>query len=166
MSLYSNNSSYTFSRPPEAIDEFAAALESVRGGTSINPEVERLKRNFIMQEAMQKNDANKAFDFLQDYMQTRLKLPARLLSPEMESLFKLMLEEQDSIPSFSVDPSKLDLREYRRPGPSYPGEHLERDNFLKINRRSPLSSIVTDEVVAIAPTATPFNLPVPRSLSL
>lgn len=166
MSLYSNGSSFTFSRPPEAIDEFAAALESVRGGTSINPEVEQLKRNFIMQEAMQKNDANKAFDFLQDYMQTRLKLPARLLSPEMESLFKLMLEEQDSIPSFSVDPSKLDLREYRRPGPAYPGEHLERDNFLKINRRSPLSSIVTDEVVAIAPTATPFNLPVPRSLSL
>lgn len=78
--------------------------------------------------------------FLEDYFRTGLKLPARLLSPEDERLFNIMLEETNSIPGFRVDPLKLDLREYRRPdAPAYPGEFLDRDRFLLLNPRSPLS---------------------------
>lgn len=139
MSIYSNTSLPTFSRPPEAIDEFAAVLKSSENGTSINPRVEQLERNVYMQQAIQEKDAKKAYDFLQDYMRKNLRLPPRLLSPEEEGLFQLMLEEYDSIPSFRVDPSKLNLREHRRPGPSFPGEDLERDNFLKLHPGSPLS---------------------------
>jgi len=78
--------------------------------------------------------------FLEDYLRTGLKLPARLLSPEDERIFKIMLEEKNSIPGFRVDPSELDLREYRRPNaPAYPGEFLDRDTFLLLSPRSPLS---------------------------
>lgn len=78
--------------------------------------------------------------FLEDYLRTGLKLPPRLLSPEDERLFKMVFEETNPIPGFRVDPSELDLREYRHPGvPAYPGEDLDRDRFLLLSPRSPLS---------------------------
>lgn len=41
-------------------------------------------------------------------------------------------------PPIQVDPMELNLEEYRRPGPSYPGEPLDRVRFL-LSPRSPLS---------------------------
>ncbi len=77
--------------------------------------------------------------FLEDYLRTGLKLLPPLGDPEAERLFQIMLEEQNPDPGFRVDPEKLDLREYRRPGPAYPGEFLDRDRFLLTNPRSPLT---------------------------
>lgn len=77
--------------------------------------------------------------FLDEYLKSGLKLPERLGNPRGQELFELMLEEGRPTPGFRVDPSQLDLREYRRPGPAYPGEHLDRDRFLLTNPRSPLT---------------------------
>lgn len=68
MSLYSNRSGVSFSRPPEAVEEFAAALESIKGGTGINPSAQQLKRDYILQDIVQKNDGNKAYKFLNDFL--------------------------------------------------------------------------------------------------
>ena len=46
---------------------------------------------------------------------------------------------QEMNPNPSIDPSKLDLREYRRPGPYVPGEDLDRDRFIRSDR-SPIAS--------------------------
>ncbi len=69
--------------------------------------------------------------FLEDYLQTGLK-ENRLDDPEQQKLFEQMIEEENPTPGFTVDPNKLDLREYRVPGaPVHPGEFLERDKFLR-----------------------------------
>ena len=46
---------------------------------------------------------------------------------------------QEMNPNPSIDPSKLDLREYRRPGPYVPGEDLIKDQFIRSDR-SPIAS--------------------------
>ena len=45
---------------------------------------------------------------------------------------------EEKFPAIKLDPSKLDLREYRRPGPYRPGEELDRDRFIKSDR-SPIA---------------------------
>ena len=56
---------------------------------------------------------------------------------EMKRRFEDYQEKMN--PAIKLDPSKLDLREYRRPGPSMPGEDLDRDRFIK-SYRSPIAS--------------------------
>jgi hypothetical protein len=69
--------------------------------------------------------------FLDEYLRTGLK-ENRLGDPEQQRLYEQMIEEKNPIPGFSVDPNKLDLREYRAPNaPVHPGEFLERDKFLR-----------------------------------
>ena len=46
---------------------------------------------------------------------------------------------QEMNPNPSIDPSKLDLREYRQPGPYRPGEDLHKDQFI-LSPRSPIAS--------------------------
>ena len=46
---------------------------------------------------------------------------------------------EEKSPAIKLDPSKLDLREYRGPGPYVPGEDLYRDRFIKSDR-SPIAS--------------------------
>ena len=46
---------------------------------------------------------------------------------------------QEMNPNPSIDPSKLDLREYREPGPYVPGEDLQKYQFI-LSPRSPLAS--------------------------
>ena len=46
---------------------------------------------------------------------------------------------EEKFPTIKLDPSKLDLREYRRPGPYVPGEDLDRDRFI-LSPRSPIAS--------------------------
>lgn len=48
--------------------------------------------------------------------------------------------QENMNPAIELDPSKLDLREYRRPGPYRPGEDLDRDRFLLSPSRSPIAS--------------------------
>jgi hypothetical protein len=47
--------------------------------------------------------------------------------------------EEEKNPAIKLDPSKLDLREYRQPGPYRPGEDVMRDRFIKSDR-SPIAS--------------------------
>ncbi len=69
--------------------------------------------------------------FLEDYLRTGLK-GQKLGDPAQQGLFEQMIQEENPVPGFSVDPNKLDLRQYRRPDtPVYPGEFLERDQFLR-----------------------------------
>lgn len=100
--------------------------------------------------------------FLDQYLRSGLGLPRPLGDLERQEVYEQMRNQEPVTPGFSVDPSKLDLREYRRPGPAYPGEDLDRDRFLRTNPRSPLSSVVTDEVVASALPAIPGGVPIPR----
>ena len=72
MSLHNNRPSITFNRIPDAVDEFAAALESVKSGTGINPSAQQLKRDYILQDVVQKDDANKAYKFLNDFLLGKL----------------------------------------------------------------------------------------------
>tara|TARA_R100001509_G_scaffold137384_1_gene91398 strand:+ start:448 stop:1503 length:1056 start_codon:yes stop_codon:yes gene_type:complete len=46
---------------------------------------------------------------------------------------------EEKSPAIKLDPSKLDLREYRQPGPYRPGEDLDKDRFIKSDR-SPIAS--------------------------
>lgn len=72
MSLYNNRPSIIPNRTPDAVDEFAAALESVKSGTGINPSAQQLKRDYILQDIVQKDDANKAYKFLNDFLLGKL----------------------------------------------------------------------------------------------
>jgi hypothetical protein len=49
-------------------------------------------------------------------------------------------DQENMDPAIKLDPSKLDLREYRRPGPYRPGEDLHRDQFLLNPSVSPIAS--------------------------
>lgn len=68
MSIYNNESSITFNRPPTAVDQLAAALEASKGGIGINPAAQKLKENYILQDVISKSDTNKAYDFLSNYL--------------------------------------------------------------------------------------------------
>ena len=46
---------------------------------------------------------------------------------------------EEKSPAIKLDPSKLDLREYRQPGPYRPGEDLDKDRFIRSDR-SPIAS--------------------------
>lgn len=76
--------------------------------------------------------------FLEEYLNKGLKKPNPLGDTKSQELFELMLQEQNPVPGFRVDPLKLDLNEFRAPGPAYPGEDLDRDRFLR-SAGSPLS---------------------------
>ncbi len=45
---------------------------------------------------------------------------------------------EEKSPAIKLDPSKLDLREYRQPGPYIPGEDLDKDQFIRSDR-SPIA---------------------------
>ena len=49
-------------------------------------------------------------------------------------------DQENMDPAIELDPSKLDLREHRRPGPYRPGEDLHRDQFLLNPSVSPIAS--------------------------
>ena len=80
--------------------------------------------------------------FLENYLNKGLKEPLPLGDPGKQELYELMIQEQNPIPGFRVEPSRLNLDEYRRPGPAYPGEDLDRDRFLR-GPQSPLSSTLS-----------------------
>jgi len=77
--------------------------------------------------------------FLEEYIQKGIKLPNRLGDPREQEFFEYMINQPNPTPGFRVDPSKLNLDEFRKPGPAYPGEFLDRDRFLLTNPQSPLS---------------------------
>ena len=75
MSLYTPPNNVRFKRPPTAIEEFSAALESVNGGTTLHPEVQRQKTNMILSDIMDTADSNledlskiRRYKFLDDYL--------------------------------------------------------------------------------------------------
>lgn len=78
------------------------------------------------------------YAFLEDYFKRGLpNYPFN--SPEREKRDMQMIYGEDPRPSFTVDPRKLDLREFRNPNvPVTPREFLERDKFLK-SMYSPLT---------------------------
>lgn len=74
--------------------------------------------------------------FLFNYMEKNLMQGP----PEDIDVYEQYIYREDPTPSFRVDPSKLDLRQFRNPAlPVTPREFLERDQFLLLNPRSPLS---------------------------
>ena len=76
--------------------------------------------------------------FLVDYFKRGLSAP-HFNSPEEQRRDIERLYIEDPRPSFTVDPRKLDLREFRKPNLLVdPGEPLERDRFLK-SMYSPLT---------------------------
>jgi hypothetical protein len=75
MSLYTPPNNARFKRPPTAVEEFAAALESVKGGTVFHPEGQRQKTNMILSDIMDTADSNleelssnRRYKFLDDYL--------------------------------------------------------------------------------------------------
>ena len=77
--------------------------------------------------------------FLEDFL-LNSRIGRRGVETDKEQeLFELMLQKEHPFPGFRVDPNQLDLREFRRPGPSSPSEFLERDYFLLTSPRSPLT---------------------------
>jgi len=79
--------------------------------------------------------------FLEEYLRKGLNTPGALGNPREQEMYERRIQEIDPTPGFRVDPNKLDLNEFRRPGPAYPGEFLERDRFLLTNPQSPLAQL-------------------------
>ena len=81
-----------------------------------------------------------SFLFLEDFLNRGLRENEnRFNSPEREKRETEMLYREDPRPSFTVDPNKLDLREFRKPNvPVDSREDIERDKFLK-SMYSPLT---------------------------
>jgi hypothetical protein len=79
--------------------------------------------------------------FLEDYLKSGLKVPSPLGDPREQQIFENMINQPRPEGVFYVDPNLLDLREYRTPGPAYPGEFLDRDRFLLTDPRSPLAQL-------------------------
>ena len=86
------------------------------------------------------NATRRGQDLLDDFIENVLG-PTYQPTFEQEERNFNEFQKLDRGPSFTVDPNELDLREYRRPGPSYPGEDLDRDRFLRTDPRSPLAQI-------------------------
>lgn len=60
--------------------------------------------------------------------------------PENIDIYEQEMYREDPAPSFKLEPSKLDLREFRDPrAPVTPREFLDRDKFLLLSPRSPLT---------------------------
>ena len=78
------------------------------------------------------------YSFLDEYLRKGLDIPDKLGDRRQQEFFEFMLNQQNPTPSFRVDPNKLNLEEFRNPGPAYPGEFLDRDRFLLTDPRSPL----------------------------
>ena len=69
--------------------------------------------------------------FLDNYINRGLQ-EYRLNSPETKKREMERIYMEDPRPSFTVDPNKLDLREFRNPNvPADSYEDVERDKFLK-----------------------------------
>ena len=62
-----------------------------------------------------------------------------VLPEDVEMRRRIEDAAEEKSPTIKLDPSKLDLREYRQPGPYRPGEDLDRDRFIK-SYRSPIAS--------------------------
>lgn len=63
MTLWTDQPAYSFNRVPSAVDKFAAALESVRGGVGINPAAQKQKYNVILSDIVNSNDLTNPLDF-------------------------------------------------------------------------------------------------------
>jgi hypothetical protein len=79
---------------------------------------------------------------LEDFIDRVLR-PMKTVDPQMdEEGFYRWEDRQDQgdrlRPPVRVNPADLNLEEYRRPGPSYPSEPLQRLQFL-LSPRSPLT---------------------------
>lgn len=82
------------------------------------------------------------FSFLEEYLKKGLNTPNKLGDPREQEFFEYMINQQNPTPGFRVDPNKLNLDEFRKPGPAYPGEFLDRDRFLLTSPQSPLAQAV------------------------
>ena len=102
MSLYTPPNNARFKRPPTAVEEFAAALESVKGGTVFHPEGQRQKTNMILSDIMDTADSNleelssnRRYKFLDDY----------LLSQVTPGLIRRIYESEGSTGPYIITPS-------------------------------------------------------------
>ena len=79
MSLYNPDFRVRLNRIPTAAEKLGAAIESLKGGTTLNPEVARQNRDVILKDIMDTADANVAdldnnrrYKFLDDYLMAQL----------------------------------------------------------------------------------------------
>ena len=83
-----------------------------------------------------------AGSFLKEFIKKELLEPERLGDPRQQEYFERWVEQQSPEGRLRLDPTKLDLREFRNPTvPVDPGEFLERDRFL-LSPRGPLAQTI------------------------
>jgi hypothetical protein len=115
MTIQIDRPAVSFNRAPSSIEEFAAALESVRGGVGINPTAQREKYNMILGDMIQRSDLANLPDF------NRTKIPggeSRFRQPVIPGEQRLTPEMREPV----------DMR--RRLGPSLKEAKTTGKDFL------------------------------------
>ena len=100
MSLYTPPNNIRFKRPPTAMEEFSAALESVNGGTTFHPGVLRQKTNMILSDIMDAADSNledRRYKFLNDYLLSQVTpgVVSNIMTGGQENLLPGVLTKDD-----------------------------------------------------------------------